>query len=79
VIHLLAFTALISINLGVLNLVPFPALDGGRLLFVGIEAVIRRRMKPIVVNVVNTVGFGLLILLMIFVTYHDIAIRWFVK
>jgi regulator of sigma E protease len=67
------FTALISINLGVLNLVPFPALDGGRILFVLIEAVIRRPIKPVVANTVNAIGFGLLILLMVVVTYKDIA------
>lgn len=71
--YLLMFTALISINLGVLNLIPFPALDGGRILFVLIEAVIRRPMNPAVVNIVNTIGFGLLILLMIVVTYRDIV------
>ncbi|MDB5259575.1 MAG: metalloprotease RseP [Candidatus Taylorbacteria bacterium] len=77
--HLLAFVALISINLGVLNLVPFPALDGGRLLFVIIEAVSRRSIKPSVANAINAVGFCILILLMVVVTWHDIATRWFVK
>ncbi len=72
------FTALISINLGVLNLVPFPALDGGRILFVIIEAVIRRPIKPTIANTVNAVGFSLLIILMVFVTYRDI-VRIFVK
>jgi regulator of sigma E protease len=76
--YLLMFTALISINLGVLNLVPFPALDGGRILFVLIEAVIRRPIKPVVANTINTIGFALLILLMIVVTYRDI-VKIFVK
>lgn len=76
--YLLLFTAMISVNLGVLNLVPFPALDGGRILFVIIEAIIRRPIKPIVANTVNSIGFGLLILLMIVVTYKDIA-KLFVK
>jgi len=76
--YLMMFTALISINLGVLNLVPFPALDGGRILFVMIEAIIRRPIKPIVANSINAVGFGLLILLMIVVTYKDI-VKLFVK
>ncbi|MEY2664483.1 MAG: hypothetical protein RIT04_291 [Candidatus Parcubacteria bacterium] len=78
-IYLIAFTALISINLGVINLIPFPALDGGRLLFVVIESITRRRIKPSVTNTVNTIGFSLLILLMIVITFHDIAIKWFVK
>jgi regulator of sigma E protease len=76
--YLLMFTALISINLGVLNLVPFPALDGGRILFVIIEAVIRRPIRPTIANTVNAVGFALLILLMVVVTYKDI-VRIFVK
>lgn len=71
--YLIMFTAIISINLGVLNLIPFPALDGGRILFVLIEAVIRRPIKPAVTNLFNAIGFGLLILLMIVVTYRDIA------
>ncbi len=78
IMYLLMFTALISINLGVLNLVPFPALDGGRILFVLIEAVIRRPIKPVVANTINTVGFGLLLLLMVVVTYKDV-VRIFVK
>jgi len=76
--YLLMFTAIISVNLGILNLVPFPALDGGRILFVMIETIIRRPIKPIVANAVNSVGFALLILLMIVVTYRDIA-KLFVK
>jgi regulator of sigma E protease len=71
--YLLMFTAIISINLGVINLVPFPALDGGRILFVIIEAIIRKPIKPVVANTLNAVGFGLLILLMIVVTYRDIV------
>lgn len=72
-IYLLSFTAFISLNLAVLNLIPFPALDGGRILFVAIEAVRRKAIKPSVANAVNAVGFGLLILFMVFVTYRDIA------
>ena len=69
---LLGFIAMISINLAVLNLVPFPALDGGRVLFVLIEIAIRRRIKPAIANWCNMIGFGLLIALMLFVTYKDI-------
>jgi regulator of sigma E protease len=71
--YLLMITALISINLGVINLIPFPALDGGRVLFVLIEGVIRRRISPKYANVINTVGFVLLMILMVVVTYKDIA------
>ena len=71
-VYLLSLVALISINLAIINFLPFPALDGGRLLFVAIEAVIRRPIAPKVVKWTNTVGFALLILLMIVVTTHDI-------
>ncbi|MDB5194162.1 MAG: hypothetical protein JWN50_176 [Parcubacteria group bacterium] len=70
--YLLSFAALISINLSIVNLLPFPALDGGRLLFVIIEAVTRRPIPPRVANTVNAVGFSLLILLMILVTIRDV-------
>src|SRR3989344_1877012 len=69
---LLILTALISINLSVINLVPIPALDGGRLLFVGIEAVTRRKIKPAIFNFLNLAGFALLILLMVFITIQDV-------
>ncbi len=71
--YLIMFTAIISINLGVLNLVPFPALDGGRLLFVLIEAIIRRKIQPVIANTINTIGFALLLLLMVIVTFQDIT------
>ncbi|MFA5773215.1 MAG: RIP metalloprotease RseP [Candidatus Paceibacterota bacterium] len=72
-IYLLSFTALISINLAVINLVPFPALDGGRLLFLLIEKIKGSRIKPKIANTVNAIGFGLLMLLMVIITYHDIV------
>lgn len=72
VIYLLSFTAFISINLAVINLMPFPALDGGRLLFVAIEAVTRRQIPVKVANILNSVGFLLLILLMIVVSVKDV-------
>ncbi|MBI2673714.1 MAG: RIP metalloprotease RseP [Candidatus Zambryskibacteria bacterium] len=71
-IYLLTFTALISINLAVINLLPFPALDGGRLFFILIEAVTRRRISARVFNIVNTAGFALLLLLMLLITINDI-------
>lgn len=71
-IYLLSFTALISINLAVINLVPFPALDGGRLLFLLIEKIKGSRIKPQIANIMNVVGFGLLMLLMVIISYHDI-------
>ncbi|MDP1689267.1 MAG: RIP metalloprotease RseP, partial [bacterium] len=68
----LQFFALISINLGVINIFPFPALDGGRFLFILIEKI---KGSPIPVKferIVNGVGFALLISLMVFITIHDI-------
>lgn len=72
-VYLLSFTAFISLNLAVLNLVPFPALDGGRILFVAIEAVRRKAISPKVANTMNAIGFCILILFMLFVTYKDIV------
>src|SRR5690606_17871319 len=69
---LLTFTAFISLNLAVINLLPIPALDGGRLLFVLAEAIIRRPIDPEWMGRVNFIGFALLILLMVAVTYNDI-------
>ena len=72
-IYLLSFAALISINLAVINLIPFPALDGGRLLFLLIEKIKGSAINPKVANALNAGGFILLLLLMVIVTYHDIA------
>lgn len=71
--YLLFFTALISINLAVLNLIPFPALDGGRILFLLIEKIKGSRIKPEIANMVNVIGFMLLMLLMLIITYHDVV------
>lgn len=72
-VYLLSFAALISINLAIINLIPFPALDGGRLLFLLIEKIKGSRINPKIVNIANAVGFGILILLMLVVTFHDIV------
>lgn len=68
----LMWTAMLSINLGIINLVPLPALDGGRLLFVGIEAVRGKPIDPQKEGMVHVIGFALLMLLMIVVTWNDI-------
>lgn len=72
-VYLLTFTALISVNLAVINLLPIPALDGGRLLFLLIEAIKGSALSARTVQVANITGFALLMLLMLVVTYHDIA------
>ncbi len=69
---LLSLVAIISINLALINLIPIPALDGGRLLFVIVESIIRRPIKPVIARSLNAVGFVALILLMVVVTAHDI-------
>jgi regulator of sigma E protease len=66
------FTALISVNLAVLNIIPFPALDGGRLLFVGIEKLKGRPVSRKIEATINAVGFALLVMLMIYVTTKDV-------
>lgn len=71
-VSLLMFTAFISLNLAIINLLPIPALDGGRLLFVLIEALKGSPINPRFANAVNTAGFAFLILLMIAVTYNDV-------
>lgn len=72
VTSLLFVAALISISLAVMNILPFPALDGGRIVVALIEGVIRKRLNSKFVNWINTVGFILLIGLMIVVTFKDI-------
>ena len=69
---LLQFTAFLSLNLAILNTLPFPALDGGRILFLIIEKIRRKRNNPAVEQFVNTVGFVLLLLLMVAVTVKDV-------
>ncbi|MCK4386553.1 MAG: RIP metalloprotease RseP [Candidatus Pacebacteria bacterium] len=71
-VYLLSFVAIISINLAVINLIPIPALDGGRLLFVLIEAVKGSPIKPRLANALNLAGFAFLILLMIIITASDV-------
>ncbi len=70
--YLMQFIALLSINLAVLNILPFPALDGGRLLFIIIEKIKGSPINKKIENAVNTIGFALLIILMIYVTTKDI-------
>jgi regulator of sigma E protease len=73
---LLLIVAIISANLAVINLVPFPALDGGRLVIVAIEGIIRRRLNPKIVNYVNVIGFFLLIGLMLVVSVKDVWVMF---
>ena len=70
--NFLYLIALITINLGVMNLLPIPALDGGRLLFLTIEGITRKKINPNVESYIHFVGIILLFGLMIFITFKDI-------
>lgn len=68
----ITFIAIIALNLGLLNLFPIPALDGGRILFVLLEMILRRRLPEKVENWIHTAGFVVLISLMILITCKDV-------
>lgn len=69
---LVNIAAFISISIGIFNLLPFPALDGGRIVFLIIEAIRRKPVSPKIENWVNTAGLLLLFALMIVVTFKDV-------
>ncbi len=75
---LLSLGALITINLGLFNLLPLPALDGGRVFFILVEIIIRKKIPADKEGMVHFIGFALLIALMVFATWNDIT-RLFVK
>jgi regulator of sigma E protease len=72
-VYLMQFTALLSINLAVINFFPFPALDGGRFLFLIIEKIKRAPVKREVENLIHNIGFILLMILVLVVTFRDVA------
>ena len=72
VLMLLNFVGILSVNLAILNILPFPALDGGRLLFIGIEAVSKKRVPRKVEAVINNIGFIILLALLLGVTFGDV-------
>lgn len=74
--YVLEFAALISLNLAIINILPFPALDGGRILFVLLEKIFRRRMPFKVEKLTHAIGFAVLIGLMLLITFKDIARYW---
>tara|TARA_Y100000591_G_scaffold24990_2_gene18450 strand:- start:1077 stop:2384 length:1308 start_codon:yes stop_codon:yes gene_type:complete len=69
---IIQFIIIISINLGIINLMPIPLLDGGHIFFNTIEALTRRKINPKVQNFFNRIGFLILISLMVFAIYNDI-------
>jgi len=74
--YLLQFTAILSINLAIINFLPFPALDGGRVLFVLIEKLRGRPVPEKIESALHNAGFFLLIILVVIVTYRDVMKFW---
>lgn len=72
-IYIMQFTALLSLNLAVINIFPFPALDGGRILFIIIEKIRGKPNNERIESIVHNIGFSLLMLLIVFVTYKDLV------
>ncbi|NQV12038.1 RIP metalloprotease RseP [Candidatus Uhrbacteria bacterium] len=71
-IYLIHFAAMLSINLAILNIIPFPALDGGRIFFLGVEAIRRKPVTARLEGMTHAIGFALLMILVVLVTYKDI-------
>lgn len=71
-VYVLQFAALLSINLAIINFIPIPALDGGRLLFLLIEKIKGKPIKPKTEHLANSIGFAILILLMVVITFRDV-------
>ena len=69
---ILNWMAILSVNLGFMNIIPLPALDGGRLAFMLYEKIARKKPNAKVENIIHTIGFLLLMLLMIFVSFNDV-------
>ena len=69
IIYLMAY---LSINLGVINILPFPAFDGGRVVFIGIEAITKKKINPNVEALIHNIGFFLILGLMLYITIQDI-------
>jgi regulator of sigma E protease len=72
ILTLINFMGILSVNLAILNIIPFPALDGGRLLFIGIEGLFGRKVIPKVETAIHTLGMIILLMLIFAITAHDI-------
>lgn len=72
ILTLINFVGILSVNLAVLNIIPFPALDGGRLLFIGIEAIFGKKVVPKIESTIHTVGMVLLLILLLAITIGDV-------
>lgn len=72
VMYVVSLSALITINLGIFNLLPIPALDGARIVFLAVEGVRRKPISPNVEGTIHFVGFALLMVLILVVTFNDV-------
>lgn len=72
ILTLINFVGFLSVQLAILNVIPFPALDGGRLLFIGIEALFGKKVLPRIESIIHTVGMIILLLLIFAITFYDI-------
>jgi len=72
ILSLINFIGIFSVNLAILNIIPFPALDGGRVLFIAIEAITRKKVLPKVENLVHSIGMILLLILLVILTARDV-------
>lgn len=72
-INLVFLMGYISLDVGFINLLPFPAFDGGRILFLLIEKITGKPLNPKIENTIHTIGFFLLMILMVFITFQDIT------
>ena len=72
ILPLMAFAAMLSVNIGIMNLLPIPALDGGRIVFVLVEAITKKKPPKKVESIINTAFFILLMILFVYITIHDI-------
>lgn len=73
ILNILYLIAYLCINVAIINLIPIPAFDGGRILFLIIEKIKGSRVNPNIENTIHSVGFILLMVLMVYITYHDIV------
>lgn len=71
--YILQFMAILSVNLAIINILPFPALDGGRIMFLIIEKIRRKKNNQRIEAMIHSIGFSLLMLLIVLVTYKDIT------
>ena len=72
IVTLLSLVGLLTVNLGIMNLLPIPALDGGRLVFLFIEAIRHKPIKPEREGMVHAIGFIILILFIVIISINDI-------